>query len=95
MTGSFFISTPPEAFFERCADYGPAARRVQFGRNAAIPRDILSLKYIACEAPICGHFAGHDAASVCGGRALWGVYAESRLTDPHAVRLFRGVGFRD
>jgi hypothetical protein len=38
--------------------------------DSAFLKDILSLKYLSCEAPICGHFASHDAASLCGGRAL-------------------------
>jgi hypothetical protein len=29
-------------------------------------KDTLSLKHLSCEAPIGGHLANHDAASMCG-----------------------------
>jgi hypothetical protein len=63
--------------------------------DTAFLEDILSLKYLSCEAPICGHFASHDAASLCAASRRSGVYAESSLAGPCGVRLFRGAGFRD
>jgi hypothetical protein len=47
--------------------------------DTASLEDILSLKYLSCEAPICGHFAGRGAASVCATSRALRVYAESSL----------------
>jgi hypothetical protein len=63
--------------------------------DIAFLEDILSLKYLSCEAPIYGHFASHDAASLCAVSRPARVYAESSLAGWRHVHLFRGIGFRD
>jgi hypothetical protein len=95
MTGSFFISTPPEVFLNTSPIMARRRARSNSVADTAFLEDILSLKYLSCEAPICGHFASHDAASLCAAPCPSGVYAESSLAGGHHVRLFRGVGFRD
>ena len=73
-------SRPPESLLRPLAEYGPAARRVQWSGSA----DILSFKYLPCEAPFCGHIGARVGTPAA-------VYAVIKLTAVGgASRVFCG-----